>query len=380
VVQLQRKLAALGYNPGPLDGRFGLGTEEAVYQLQADYHLRRDGIAGRQVAELLGAGFAGALRAMHTVSSEEDLYALAERYGVSLGLLRRLARTGGGRTGRGRLIPGTRLAIPVRPVLAAVEEAAPPRLERLRRLLLQHRCQVTALLVPWFNVAPDGAAEGKIESVLWDLARELSLPLVAQVRVAAPDGLVPIGRPRRQAVAEVARVAARYRLPGLYLAFDPLAHGERYAAATLASSLRQALPASTLLYAEVPAGAPAAGAAELQTVAGLARVDRLVVRLPAPAASPLTPGEPAAEARALLRPFLHRQRSYRLWLGLPAGGPRADLAARLSLVTRLGLSGVVLWDLAAAPEAVFRAMAGLFGVQSPQAWMAGRRNIREPGA
>ncbi|MGE5553779.1 MAG: peptidoglycan-binding protein [Betaproteobacteria bacterium] len=374
VAQLQQRLAELGYDPGPVDGRFGPLTEEAVYQLQADYRLRRDGIAGRQVAQLLGAGFASALRILHTVSPGEDPYSLAERYGVSPGLLRRLARQGGNR----RLTPGARLVIPVRPVLVVVEETGTKRLEQFRRILSQNRRQVTALIVPWLTIAPDGVVGGKAESGLWELAGEFSLPLVAQVKVEAPDGLVPTGRRRRQAVAEIVRTATRYRLPGLHLVFDPLASGEQHPAAALASALHRALPASTLLCLEVssePASLPGVGA-----VAELAEADCLVVRLPAAPPQPSSATEPSEEDRALLRPFLRRYPAYRLWLGLSASGSRAGLSARLSLVIRRALSGVVLWDLAGAPEAVFRAMADLFSVQGSQAWVPGRRNIRGPGA
>ncbi len=347
---------ALGYDPGPIDGEFGLLTEEAVYQLQADYHLRRDGVAGRQVAQLLGAGLPSGLRLVHSLSPGDDLYDLAERYGVSPAFLRRLARDAGSRD----LAPGTRLVIPVRPVLGMVEESEPQSLERLRRALSRHRKQVTALVAPWLSVAPDGTAGGKVDAAVWELAQDFSLPLVAQVRVAAPDGLVPTGRRRRQAVGEIARVASRYRLPGLYLLFDPLAPGERYAAATLTSALHRALPPSTQLYLEV--------AQELQRVADLAEVDRLVVRLPS---------QSSEEDYAPVRRLLRRHPCYRLFLGLSATGSRAGFSARLSLVTRLTLSGVVLWDLAAGQEDVFRAMADLFAVQVSQAWATGRRNIRE---
>lgn len=45
---LQRRLANLGYAPGPIDGRYGPLTEEAVIRFQAARHLHVDGIAGPQ--------------------------------------------------------------------------------------------------------------------------------------------------------------------------------------------------------------------------------------------------------------------------------------------------------------------------------------------
>jgi MYXO-CTERM domain-containing protein len=45
---LQRHLAAAGFRPGPIDGRYGPLTERAVIRFQTARHLRIDGIAGPQ--------------------------------------------------------------------------------------------------------------------------------------------------------------------------------------------------------------------------------------------------------------------------------------------------------------------------------------------
>jgi cell wall-associated NlpC family hydrolase len=45
---LQTKLKQLGYDPGPIDGIFGPGTERAVKNFQADQGLMVDGIVGKQ--------------------------------------------------------------------------------------------------------------------------------------------------------------------------------------------------------------------------------------------------------------------------------------------------------------------------------------------
>ena len=66
---LQRRLDSAGYSPGPIDGRFGPRTEQAVDLFQRAHGLRVDGIAGpltlaavRARSNVLfpGAGYAGA--------------------------------------------------------------------------------------------------------------------------------------------------------------------------------------------------------------------------------------------------------------------------------------------------------------------------------
>jgi peptidoglycan hydrolase-like protein with peptidoglycan-binding domain len=54
VKRLQRTVANLGYDPGPVDGIFGRQTEEALRQFQAANALVVDGIAGRETWAALG--------------------------------------------------------------------------------------------------------------------------------------------------------------------------------------------------------------------------------------------------------------------------------------------------------------------------------------
>ena len=63
VRELQRRLTRAGYSPGPVDGRYGPRTEQAVVRFQAARGLSVDGIAGAQTLAHLGT-----LRTPHKTS------------------------------------------------------------------------------------------------------------------------------------------------------------------------------------------------------------------------------------------------------------------------------------------------------------------------
>ncbi|MCI0488264.1 MAG: peptidoglycan-binding protein [Blastocatellia bacterium] len=54
VSRLQERLKESGFNPGAIDGRFGLGTEAAVIAFQKSKDLLADGIAGPKTLGALG--------------------------------------------------------------------------------------------------------------------------------------------------------------------------------------------------------------------------------------------------------------------------------------------------------------------------------------
>jgi peptidoglycan hydrolase-like protein with peptidoglycan-binding domain len=58
VKQLQKALAALGYDPGTPDGVFGQDTQAAVVDFQRSNDLQPDGIVGAETARILNAALA----------------------------------------------------------------------------------------------------------------------------------------------------------------------------------------------------------------------------------------------------------------------------------------------------------------------------------
>ena len=61
VVRLQKALVRLGYDVGPIDGKYGSDLSEVVAAFQRDHHLVADGIAGRRTIRILN----------HAVAREE---------------------------------------------------------------------------------------------------------------------------------------------------------------------------------------------------------------------------------------------------------------------------------------------------------------------
>lgn len=51
--RLQTDLSNAGYNPGPIDGKYGSATRNAVYDFQSDNNLGYDGIAGPETKAAL---------------------------------------------------------------------------------------------------------------------------------------------------------------------------------------------------------------------------------------------------------------------------------------------------------------------------------------
>ena len=59
VERLQKALAAAGFRPGRIDGRFGAATEAALLAFQRAHGLLADGVAGPVTRHALGLGGSG---------------------------------------------------------------------------------------------------------------------------------------------------------------------------------------------------------------------------------------------------------------------------------------------------------------------------------
>lgn len=85
VMEIQSLLERMGYNPGPIDGIFGLRTKEALQQLQRDNGLTADGIIGRNTHKALSKFLLGYEN--YTIQSGDTLSKVAHKYHINLTLL-----------------------------------------------------------------------------------------------------------------------------------------------------------------------------------------------------------------------------------------------------------------------------------------------------
>lgn len=85
VMEIQSLLHKMGYDPGPIDGVFGLKTKEAVKQFQRNLGLTADGIIGPNTNKLLLKYLLGYDN--YTIKSGDTLSKIANKYGINLAQL-----------------------------------------------------------------------------------------------------------------------------------------------------------------------------------------------------------------------------------------------------------------------------------------------------
>lgn len=71
VRELQERLKALGYNPGLIDGQFGLGTKRALVNFQEEHGLNPDGVYGPKTEEALKASAPAQIGERGTLTAQD---------------------------------------------------------------------------------------------------------------------------------------------------------------------------------------------------------------------------------------------------------------------------------------------------------------------
>jgi spore germination protein len=84
VVELQRRLNALGYAPGAPDGVFGDVTRNAVVQFQQEYGLVPDGLADKWTFRAVDRAYSWKQGSFYTVVAGDSLWAIGQRTGTTV--------------------------------------------------------------------------------------------------------------------------------------------------------------------------------------------------------------------------------------------------------------------------------------------------------
>lgn len=83
VIELQKMMAQAGFYFGTIDGYYGVLTESAVALVERTFRLQVDGIAGKQVIQMLHGLSQKMGRTVYTVKPHENLEQISQRYGVA---------------------------------------------------------------------------------------------------------------------------------------------------------------------------------------------------------------------------------------------------------------------------------------------------------
>lgn len=108
VLELQAMLARAGFYFGPLDGFYGVLTEEAVNLAERTFHLRMDGKAGIEVIRTLKQLSKKMGRFIYIVKSGENLETISRKFGVSQNAWTAIAGQGNPRK---KIFPGMKLLL-----------------------------------------------------------------------------------------------------------------------------------------------------------------------------------------------------------------------------------------------------------------------------
>lgn len=168
VEKLQFALSRLGFSPGPIDGKFGFLTEEALLAFQRTYSLKPDALAGARVWQLLELRELPILQFPQVLLRGQEPKELEARYQLSPGTLGKVNRVGA-------KYPGQVLFIPQRKVVVLWD----PSVEPISKLNLQ----TTFVAISGWRLSEELLWTGKEK--IADLVKLTKKPCLAAVKLGS---------------------------------------------------------------------------------------------------------------------------------------------------------------------------------------------------
>ncbi|MCL4517270.1 MAG: peptidoglycan-binding protein [Firmicutes bacterium] len=373
---LQTRLIELGYAVGAADGIYGFMTEDAVRDLQKEFRLRIDGIAGRQVHGVIREKVPQT-RLTAVVKPQDTLMSLAGRYGVSELAIRSTNHLRGSRS----FYSGRRLVVHRREVAGILDEAMGPA--EAVGALNQHFRELSFVCPVWFRVAAGGALRGETMTAVANLARTYRLPLYAGVRLgpwselsqAQIKNLLWSRRLRRRVVEEIFLLSQRRAFAGINLVLDGILPRDRRFVGKLARQLARRLKTrGTPLLITVPATTGARGERSRAwpydhglLAAAASRLILLADTAGDPAGGDPASGDPPKWDPAWLEEAISftikRAPCWKLMAGGPAGGDAGlPWEGLLPLINRYNMAGVAIYGPARDGQKPWRAVPHFFEV------------------
>lgn len=121
VRELQQLLNETGFYFGPVDGIYGILTEEAVSLFQRTYNLKDDGIAGPELFETLRNASLKPNRIIYTVKPLENLKTISRKFGVSKSAWQSIPGQGNPQR---KIYPGMKILLKQKAVFCSGKRAA----------------------------------------------------------------------------------------------------------------------------------------------------------------------------------------------------------------------------------------------------------------
>jgi spore germination protein len=232
VEKLQLALSKLGFSPGPIDGKFGFLTEEALVAFQRTYSLKPDAVAGAQVWQLLVSRELPILQfPQPLLGTQRELEA---KFKLAPGTLSKVNR--GGRRYRGQV-----LFIPQRKVLSLWDPGSS---------ISDLGGEVTSIAIWGWRWDENLVWTGKEE--LASLCRLAKRPLLAGIKFGNWE--LPAGKKLSKRCQSLCRCLMRHNLQGILLELEEGQGSWRRRLVRFAQELEQELAKKGFsLYLKLPA-------------------------------------------------------------------------------------------------------------------------------
>ncbi len=257
VAALQQRLAELRYYTGECDGVYGILTKGAVFDFQKAHRLRVDGIAGKEVFNLLKSGLERE-KIEHIVARGETLSSIAGKHKVPQELL-----VTANSLKTEKVEEGDSLMIPVLRLIGFYSPPVPGDPVVSYEHVLQF---LTATAPRWFSVDEHGDIQGAPDRTLLALAQMTGVELWPVVSIGRPrphdegvevqdplDNVLSDSSVYSKAIKGFSGLAARMRTKGCILSVGNLPEKNVYAFQSFLRTIRNVVKQEGLMLAvEVP--------------------------------------------------------------------------------------------------------------------------------